>query len=189
MNQDTSSSPPAPVGGAARRERRILLTAGALAALGGAGWGAWRLRLAQPADEAASAFWGAHFVNLAGAQVAMAGFRGQPLLLNFWATWCPPCVDELPLLNRFYAAHRAAGWTVLGLALDRPEKVQPFLQRMPLDFPVVLGDAAGTALTRMLGNDKGGLPFSVLFASNGAILKRKMGKLTEQDLQDWRQSA
>ncbi len=115
----------------------------------------------------------------------MASMRGRPLLLNFWATWCPPCVQELPLLNAFYGEHRAKGWQVLGLAIDQPANVQKFLQRMPLDFPVVLGGLGGAELSRGLGNDKGGLPFTVMFAADGSISKRKIGQLTEKDLESW----
>ena len=115
----------------------------------------------------------------------MEAFRGRPLLLNFWATWCPPCVEELPLLNRFYADHRAKGWQVVGLAIDQPSNVRQFLARLPLEFPVALGGLAGSDIGRALGNDKGGLPFSVLFGADGNILKRKIGQLTAQDLQEW----
>jgi len=191
MNQPTDATPSAHPAdaAAARTQRRVLLAAGALALAGGAGWSAWRLRLQAPADEAASAFWGSSFAGLTGEPVAMAGLRGRPLLLNFWATWCPPCVEELPLLNQFHAEQRGSGWGVVGLALDQPQKVQQFLQRIPLDFPVVLGGANGTTLSRALGNEKGGLPFTVLFGPDGGILRRKMGRLTAQDLQDWRQKA
>jgi len=194
MNQPadtTASAHPidAAAAATARAQRRVLLAAGALALAGGAGWSAWRLRLQAPADAAASAFWGSSFADLEGAPVAMAGLRGRPLLLNFWATWCPPCVEELPLLNRFHAEQRGSGWGVVGLALDQPQQVRQFLQRIPLDFPVVLGGASGTTLSRALGNEKGGLPFTVLFGSDGGILRRKMGRLTVQDLQDWRQKA
>ena len=118
-------------------------------------------------------------------QTPMAALRGRPLLLNFWATWCPPCVEELPLLNAFYGEHRAKGWQVVGLAIDQPSNVRKFLERMPLDFPIALGGLGGTDLARGLGNEKGGLPFTVLFGANGSILKRKMGQLTAQDLQGW----
>ena len=65
--------------------------------------------------------------------VKLADFRGKPLLINFWATWCPPCIEELPLINDFYVKNKANGWQVLGLAVDKPSSVQSFLKRMPLD--------------------------------------------------------
>jgi len=169
----------------ASRRRWLLLGAGAVAGLGGAGLAAWRLQAGAVKEGGDAAFWDASFEGLGGDTLRMASLRGRPLLLNFWATWCPPCVQELPLLNAFYSENRAKGWQVLGLAIDQPGNVQKFLQRMPLDFPVVLGGLGGTELSRGLGNDKGGLPFTVMFAADGSISRRKIGQLTEQDLQSW----
>lgn len=175
---------------AATRRRWITLGVGALAALGGAGLAASRMQGGtkeggSTKESAPQNFWNMHLEGPAGEAVNMAALRGRPLLLNFWATWCPPCVEELPLLNRFYGENRAKGWQVLGLAIDQPSNVRKFLQRLPLDFPIALGGMAGTDLARSLGNQKGGLPFTVLFDADGSILKRRMGQVSAQDLQDW----
>jgi|GEM_PF-50225 len=167
------------------RRRWFLWSVGTVGALCGAGASLWHRLPRAVSDSAAQAFWQASLNDPQGTPVAMTSFQGKPLLLNFWATWCPPCVQELPLLNRFYAEHRAKGWQVLGLAIDQPSSVRQFLQRLPLDFPVVLGGIAGTDMVRALGNEKGSLPFTVLFAASGDILMRKMGQLTEQDLHTW----
>jgi len=167
------------------RRRWLTFGIGTLAALGGAGVALWRMQPQAVADTATQAFWQASLSDPQGTPVSMASFQGKPLLLNFWATWCPPCVQELPLLNRFYVEHRARGWQVVGLAIDQPSNVRQFLQRLPLDFPTVLGGLAGTDLVRTLGNETGALPFSVLFAANGSILVRKMGQLAEHDLHTW----
>jgi len=97
-------------------------------------------------------------------------------------------MQELPRLNAFYGSHKADGWQVLGLAIDQVASVRGFLQRTPLAFPVVLGGAAGMGLVRDLGNPNGALPFSVLFHANGTIAERKIGELSETDLQQWRAS-
>ena len=172
----------------ASRRRLFLWGAGAVAGLAGAGLAAWRLRVSDAQENQPQALWDASFEGIGGETLQMASMRGRPLLLNFWATWCPPCVQELPLLNAFYGEHRAKGWQVLGLAIDQPANVQKFLQRMPLDFPVVLGGLGGAELSRGLGNDKGGLPFTVMFAADGSISKRKIGQLTEKDLENWSKS-
>ena len=117
----------------------------------------------------------------------MQGLRGRPLLINFWATWCPPCVDELPLLDAFYRENESKGWQVVGIAVDKLTPVQSFLGRQPLAFPVVLAGMEGLNLSKNLGNQAGGLPFSVLFGADGSILHRKIGKLSEQDLKLWRE--
>ncbi|MDD5029703.1 MAG: TlpA disulfide reductase family protein [Rhodoferax sp.] len=112
-------------------------------------------------------------------------FRGKPLLVNFWATWCPPCVEELPLLNAFYRQHAANGWQIIGLALDQAAPVRRFLKQQPLAFPVALAGFAGVELSRSLGNINGGLPFSVVFDPSGTLVYRKLGKLSKADLQNF----
>ncbi|MGP1629909.1 MAG: TlpA family protein disulfide reductase, partial [Giesbergeria sp.] len=132
-----------------------------------------------------AAFFAQSFETPDGAPLMLDAFRGKPLLLNFWATWCPPCIAELPLLNTFYRDHQARGWQVLGLAVDQPSAVRTFLARSPVDFPVGMAGLGGTELARSLGNLAGGLPFSVVFAANGKVLHRKMGQVKPQDLTDW----
>jgi thiol-disulfide isomerase/thioredoxin len=120
-----------------------------------------------------------------GGTVSMQAFQGRPLLVNFWATWCPPCVEELPLINDFYRQNKANGWQVLGLAVDKLAPVQAFLHKMPLDFPVGMAGLSGAELGRGLGNLAGGLPFSVALDSNGRIAQRKLGRLSAEDLTNW----
>lgn len=110
---------------------------------------------------------------------------GRPLLVNFWATWCPPCVQELPLLNTFYREQRTRGWQVLGLAVDQPGAVQRFLQQRSLDFPVALAGLGGTELSRQLGNANSGLPFTAVFNAQGALVATKSGRVYLGDLNAW----
>lgn len=131
------------------------------------------------------ALWGAEFAQLDGSRLSMATLRGQPLLLNFWATWCPPCVDELPLLSSFYQINGVKGWQVLGLAVDQQEPVKRFLARAPVAFPVALAGASGIEMGKSLGNLSGGLPFTVVLGSDGLIAHRKMGRVTPEDLLAW----
>ena len=162
--------------------RRALLGVGALAGLAGAGVAWWRF---QPGEADLAGFWDQHFPTPEGGHLALASLRGKPLLVNFWATWCPPCVEELPMLNAFYRQQAPNGWQVLGLAIDQPSAVRKFLQRIPLEFPVGLAGLGGTDLGRSLGNLTGGLPFTVVLGGNGRVLHRKMGQITPQDLQLW----
>jgi thiol-disulfide isomerase/thioredoxin len=159
--------------------------------LAAAGTGAWwaqrRLALEPVLDDAEAAFWLGEFDSPAGEKVRVADFRGRPLLVNFWATWCPPCVEELPMLNTFHQAQAARGWQVLGLAVDQPSAVRSFLQKLPLNFPVGMAGFAGTELSRTLGNPAGALPFSVVFSPSGEVVHRKLGKLSEADLSQWAQ--
>ena len=169
----------------ARRRGLLYAGAAAAAAASGAGWAWWKFRPHDVQQGATDALWGQSFQTPDGAALAMASFQGRPLLLNFWATWCPPCVAELPLLNGFFRQQAGKGWQVLGLAVDQPSAVRTFLGRAPVDFPVGMAGLGGTDLSRALGNLTGGLPFTVLFAADGRVLHRKMGQISPDELQGW----
>ena len=176
---------PGAAGSAGGRRRFLYAGVGAAAAASGAGWAWWKYRPHAVEPGAGDALWGQSFQTPEGAALAMQSFRGQPLLLNFWATWCPPCVAELPLLNGFFKQQAGKGWQVLGLAVDQPSAVRSFLGRAPVDFPVGMAGLGGTELSRALGNLTGGLPFTVLFAADGRVLHRKMGQISADELQAW----
>lgn len=167
--------------------RRQMVYAGAAALAGVAGAGlAWRQF--QPHGAAAAAldpFWQQSFETPTGSALAMASFAGKPLLVNFWATWCPPCIEELPLIDRFYQDNKSKNWQVLGLAVDQPSAVRTWLQRMPLAFPVAMAGFGGTELSKAMGNLTGGLPFTVVFGASGQMLHRKSGKVSPEDLAQW----
>ena len=174
--------------------RRTMLYGGvaATAAALGAGLAWWRKPAIlggadMEADSGAvtDAFWGLSFDSPAGTPLAMSSFRGKPLLVNFWATWCPPCVEELPLLDFFYQENKAKNWQVLGLAVDQPSAVRTWLKTRPLNFPVGMAGLGGTDLSKSMGNLAGSLPFTVVFGSSGAVLHRKIGKVLPEDLVLW----
>lgn len=167
------------------RRRALYAGVAAAASVSGAGWAWWKFRPHSVAQGAEQSLWAEVFETPDGAPLPMQAFQGKPLLLNFWATWCPPCVAELPLLNQFYREQAAKGWQVVGLAVDQPSAVRGFLGRAPVDFPVGMAGLGGTDLARSLGNLTGGLPFTVLFGANGQVLHRKMGQISTQNLQDW----
>jgi thiol-disulfide isomerase/thioredoxin len=145
---------------------------------------AWRT-IHPPAPPAGTqVFWGSRFKGMDGGELSPSAWFGKPLLVNFWATWCPPCVKELPEINQFYKEARGRGWQVLGLALDQLEPVKAFLQKTPLDFPVALAGANGLGLVRALGNESGGLPFSVVFDEGGTVSWRRLGVTTLADLRE-----
>lgn len=170
--------------------RRAWLTAGvALAATAGGAGLAWR-RLHAPDSTAAEAdFWSRSLPTPEGTTLALSRLRGHPLVVNFWASWCPPCVRELPAIERFYQAHRAQGWQVLGIAVDRDAAVRDFLRHTPVSFPVVLAGFEGATLARGLGNPAGALPFTLLMDRKGRVRERKLGETSFEELSAWARAA
>lgn len=170
---------------ASQSRRKLLLAVGAGAALAGLGLAQWRRQTPQPVAEPFPGFWAQQWTATDGNMLQMASFRGKPLLINFWASWCTPCVEELPLVDAFYTSHQKSGWQVLGLAADKPKNVQEFLQNSAVHFPVAVDAMLATQWARQLGNVSGGLPFTVLLNSAGEVAARKMGKLSATDLDGW----
>lgn len=189
------------------RRSWIGLSAGVAVVAGGAGWFARQRTEAPNASRSATAAsaaalaasgangsdpWALRFERPEGGELALASLRGRPLLINFWATWCPPCVKEMPMLDEFaraQAARGAAGWQVIGLAVDGPTPVREFLKKTPVSFPIGLAGFGGTELARQMGNSTGGLPYTVVLAPDGRILYRKLGETNLKELQDWTATA
>jgi thiol-disulfide isomerase/thioredoxin len=162
-----------------RRELLVLGGAGALAAVVGAVAGAFLLQSRTGAAEALAS----RFPDLSGRSRRLAEWRGRPLLVNFWATWCAPCREELPLLDAVRRQYAANGIEVVGIAVDNAANVREYLQSTKVDYPVQIADSAAVDLMRGLGNRSGGLPFTVAFDAAGRIRERKLGPYSAAELQ------
>jgi thiol-disulfide isomerase/thioredoxin len=168
------------------RRWMVLGGAGAAALAAGAAWRLWKEQPGSPDEQTVRAFWELTLDTPSGAKMPLAPFRSRPLVVNFWATWCPPCVKEMPELDRFAQAFGAQGWQVLGIAIDQASAVEKFLQQTPVRFPIALTDTAtGLAWIRRLGNPNGGLPFTLQFGPEGALSRRKLGPTTFDELSGW----
>jgi thiol-disulfide isomerase/thioredoxin len=184
VNTAPQAADDAPAAASTRRRRVVLLGVGAVAAAAGIAGAVWQGGRGRAEPPVTDSIWALRFARPAGGELALADFRGRPLLINFWATWCPPCVRELPEIDRFAATHRQTV-QVIGLAIDREEPVREFLARQPVGFPVGLAALDGTELSRSLGNRVGGLPFTALLDARGHVVRHKAGETNLKELEGW----
>lgn len=112
-------------------------------------------------------------------------YRGRPLLINLWASWCGPCVREMPELQRFSAEQADNGVQVVGIALDDPASVRVFLARVPVDYPILLDVPGPRDAGVRLGNPKGVLPYSVLVSADGRLLRQRIGPFAAGEITPW----
>ncbi|MCW8935791.1 MAG: TlpA family protein disulfide reductase [Gammaproteobacteria bacterium] len=106
-------------------------------------------------------------------------WNGKVLLVNFWATWCPPCKKEMPAFIELHDLYQSQGFEVIGIALDDKESVQDFVDTLGVNYPVFASEYAGLELSRLYGNRIGALPFSVFVGRDGIIKSTKAGELTK----------
>ena len=120
--------------------------------------------------------------NTDGQWVSAADFNGQVLLINFWATWCAPCREEMPLLQRLQDQHGARGLQVVGIALDDVQQAREFATALDIRFPILVGSQDVMATNRIYGNRSGALPYSVLVDRLGIIRWRHLGPVEKTTL-------
>jgi len=139
------------------------------------------LCLAQQAPDMAP-FFAARLLDPNEKLVAMSAYQGKPLVLNFWARWCPPCRAEIPELNEF-SKHHAGKIAVVGIGIeDDAAAVKIFARDFPIRYPVFLSGPNGPQMMKMLGNPRGGLPYTLFIDRHGRVIGQKLGLLRQRDL-------
>lgn len=124
--------------------------------------------------------------DLQGQMQSLPGaYAGRPLLINVWASWCGPCIEEMPELDRYARSQATDGVQVIGLALDTPEGIRGFLTRVPVSYPILVETPGPADASVWLGNRKGVLPYSVLVGADGRIVKQKVGPFKHGEISGW----
>lgn len=124
--------------------------------------------------------------DLAGTPRTLPGdFDGRPLLVNLWASWCGPCIEEMPELDRYAAAQGRSGVQVVGIALDDQAAVEAFLERIPVRYPILLDAPGPRDAGVQLGNPRGVLPYTALVSADGRLLKQRIGPFAHGELDAW----
>ena len=179
------------------KRRTILFGAGGLAAMLGITWFAWKssssgapaanraIGVQAPSDSSAKAdpgaFYGASLPDLDGRPFALREYLGRPTVVNFWATWCAPCVQEMPYLDAIAKNSPKLGF--VGIGIDTESNIKQFVAKIPVSYKLLVAGHAGISMVRALGNAAGGLPFTVLLSEDGSIFDTILGQVEPEDLQ------
>lgn len=156
----------------------------ALAALAAGVWQAQTHYAPQaPAAPALAALWHLGFPDGAGRQQPLSQWRGQVVVLNFWASWCAPCREEMPDLAALRTQFQPSGVEFVGIAIDNPANVAQFLQQQPVNYPILIGEGAAHSLARQLGNPSGALPYTIVLDRDGSIALSHLGRLPRATLE------
>ncbi len=125
------------------------------------------------------AFFAASLQNENNEKQLLIQYKGKVLVVNFWATWCPPCREEMPELSTLHQTLKHKNVVVLGLAVDEMPLVKAFSESSPVSYPLLIAEDEGMAISNQLGNDKGVLPYTVIIDANGDVVKTFFGRITE----------
>jgi thiol-disulfide isomerase/thioredoxin len=126
---------------------------------------------------AVSRLYGMTFNDAAGKPQALSQWQGKALVVNFWAPWCAPCVREMPELDELAKELAAKKVAVIGIGIDSPSNIAQFASKFKISYPLYVAGMEGTDLARELGNNAGGLPYTVLIGPDGAVRKTYLGQL------------
>ena len=132
--------------------------------------------------EAITRLFASQLKDTEGKPQAFAQWQGKTLVVNFWATWCPPCREEMPSFSRLQTKHAANGIQFVGIALDTSDNVATFSKQFPVSYPLLIADSEGADLTRQLGNAQMALPYTVVLGTGGEVRLARLGRVSEQEL-------
>lgn len=117
-----------------------------------------------------------------GREIASNSWAGKVVMLNFWATWCPPCLREMPMLEQLQQGFDTGQLQVVGIAIDDADSVRRFLDENSINYQILFGDASSVELSKRLGNRTSGLPFTVVFDRVGRLVFSHTGEITSAEI-------
>ncbi len=163
-----------------RRSEFLIIGLIALVALAaGIGWSVWRQQTpAGPATE----IWHARFADTNGRVQAMDQWRGKVVVVNFWATWCPPCREEMPGFVRLQRELGGTGAQFVGIAIDSPDAVKPYAASLGVNYPVLIAEQNGAEWLKTLGNNLAVMPYTLIYNRKGEVASVQLGLLKEDAL-------
>ena len=163
--------------------RALLIAGAALVALAAGVYFGRDSLTTPPTAEANAALAGLALPDAAGKEQRLDQWRGKVLVVNFWATWCAPCREEMPEFIKAQSEFGAKGLQFVGIAVDQPDKVQQFATEIGLNYPTLVGGFGAMELSKTLGNSVMALPFTVIVDRNGAVVHTQLGVLKPDKLQ------
>jgi peroxiredoxin len=134
-------------------------------------------------DSGASQLFGLVLPDTAGQARALHQWRGKILVVNYWATWCTPCREEMPGFARLQEKFAANGVQFVGISIDTAAKVAEFQKETPVNYPLLIGDIGAINSSVTLGNSRQALPFTAVFDRQGAVSVVKLGRFAEADME------
>ena len=162
----------------ARREALLLAAAGVGAAAIGGVVGA----LVRQSGSGAAALLAARYPDLDGQVRRLRDYRGRVVICNFWATWCAPCREEVPLLVAAKRQWANKSVEIVGIGIDSADKIREFAKTYQINYPLLIANGSALELIRKLGNRAGALPFTVVLDRTGSLVDQHLGALTAADL-------
>ena len=126
--------------------------------------------------------WSASVTTPDGKTHSLSAYKGKPLVVNFWASWCGPCVREMPELSALQGQYRKKGIRFIGLGVDSGTNIKNFLQKVKVDYPIYVAGFGGADVARAFGDLAGGLPYTVVIDANGTVRATKLGQIKPEEL-------
>ena len=165
-----------------RRQWIIVVVISLLALVSGVLTSQWIYKTGLASDPAVKAFLENPWQTPNGKAANTQEWQGKVLVVNFWASWCPPCVEEMPALDHLQQEYLQKNVLFVGIGIDSPSNIREFLKNTPVSYPILIGGMEGSNLSKQMGNTQGALPYTVIINSKGRSVYTKLGKIDEEEL-------